>query len=267
MLHELGHAFGLWDTYLKGKRKSTGGSDRTSGKHVESIMSGRLSSSEPIMELTHDDVTGIHDIYRYHVLGYRNEKECSSAEFIWDKDSRGCVPKYPVIFATKYGNESILDRLLKDDPSVNVNEIDPFGNTALHEAVALKLDDVVGVLLDENLRGSDIDVNITNNDGQTPLHLLASVGYPEKNEDTPDDSLSANAKDNSGKNPVVNDQGEEAEEMFLGKLLNHSNIDLNIKDNEGKTPLHLSIDHGFKKAKPIIDALLTHGIDVDLKNN
>ena len=204
LLHEIGHAFGLWDTYPAGKRKSAGGSDETSGKHAESIMSGPLSNSKRL-PLTYDDITGIHDIYRIHVLEYRDEKECSSGEFKWDKDSSGCVPKYPVIFEAKYGNKSTLERVLKDDPNVSVNETNPLGDTALHEAILRGWEDVVRVLLDKELRGSDIDVNIPNNNGQTPLHFLAATMYSDESESILDDLMSAQAKlsarDNKGKTP------------------------------------------------------------------
>lgn len=210
LLHELGHAFGLLDTYpglfavYGWGRKSTGGSWDTSGKHAESIMSAHVSSSKR-SELTYDDKTGIQDLYRYYVLGYKDKRECSSEEFKWDKDSAGCIPKYPVIFAAKYGDKWTLLRILLYDSSVNVNETDPLGNTALHEAVMRGKDNVVDILLDKSIIGSDIDVNIPNNDGETPLHFLVANGYSDTSE----------------------------------RILNHllrSSVDLSVKNNKGKTP-------------------------------
>lgn len=227
LLHELGHAFGLLDTYpgllsIYGwGRKSTGGSWDTSGKHAESIMSGSVSFSiGKRAELTYDDKIGIQDLYRYYVLGYKDKRECSSEEFKWDKDSAGCIPKYPIIFAAKHGDKLTLLSILLSDPSVNVNETDPLGNTALHEAVMRGKDNVVGILLDMDMdmdkkiryyrdlkgfRDLGIDVNIPNNDGETPLHFLVANGYSDTSE----------------------------------RILNHllrSSVDLSVKNNKGKTP-------------------------------
>lgn len=216
LLHELGHAFGLADTYPKeGKRKSTGGSDKTSGKHPESIMSGQLPKDRRV-GLTYDDIVGIYGLYRLHVEGLGNKKECFSPEFKWDEGSKGCIPKYPVIFAAKYGNKFILSRLLLDDPDVDINETDPLGNTALHAAIehrgddAKKVEKVVMHLLLEQ-----INVNATNHKGQTPLHMLVANGYTDESE------------------------------FILSSLLNFA-ANTKARDSHGKTPYDYAEEHNAK---------------------
>lgn len=206
MIHESGHAIGLDDTYPKGRKNSTGGSSKTSGKHAESVMGGLLPlNSDKHLELTRDDIAGVENLYLYyHVPEYRDRKACYDDEFIWDKGSKGCIPRYPVIYAVKYGTEGILRRLLHDDSNVDVNQKDPLGNTALHEALKRMDDGMVDVLLDTSLRGQDIDAKLTNNEGQTVLHLL-----------------------------VANEYSPESENI-LGHLLN-AGVDLNAEDNQGKT--------------------------------
>ena len=179
LLHEIGHAFGLCDTYPEGRRKSTGGSDETSGEHAESAMSAlghELKDRQ--MELTRDDIVGIQHIYRFNVLGYEDEENCVCAEFKWDKPSKGCIPKHPVIFATKYGDKPILERLLNGDPNVNVNETDPLGNTALHHAVANGKSEKAEKLINELLNHPNIDPEIPNNEDNTAYDL--AIDYNEK---------------------------------------------------------------------------------------
>jgi len=90
---------------------------------------------------------------------------------------------------------------------------------------------------------SEINVNVKDDIGQTPLHYLAKAVPPE-------------LKHVYNTKPPV--------EMFK-LLLAHPNIDLNVQDNDGDTILHLAL---LDKRTDLIDLLLRDSaIDLNIKNN
>ena len=73
LLHELGHAFGLADTYIRSEEENTGGNKKTRGINPLSIMSSsefwRVMDFPNDVELTLDDREGIKWLYTYHHRG------------------------------------------------------------------------------------------------------------------------------------------------------------------------------------------------------
>ena len=141
--HEMGHAFGLGDTYVdRGEdscwsqrfNRSKGGHDKTVGMQPLSVMSlHRINDvAQDIhtgeLKLSLDDIAGIKWLYRYY---FEKIEACDCPyEYVYEVDSGGCRPKYPVIFAAKQGRLAVLLHL----DSINVQ--DEFGNTALHYMAA-----------------------------------------------------------------------------------------------------------------------------------
>ena len=85
----------------------------------------------------------------------------------------GCVPTHPVIFAVKQGNLAVLRNLLADDETLDINEQDELGNTALHYAVMREkrhIGDMCRYLLIEK----KAKCNIQNKKGKAPYLL-----YPD----------------------------------------------------------------------------------------
>ncbi|MCB1181636.1 MAG: patatin-like phospholipase family protein [Chlamydiia bacterium] len=98
----------------------------------------------------------------------------------------------PLIIAAK-SNYDILSELLTD-PSIEVNQQDSLGNTALHYAISRKGKRRSAALI----KHSGIDPNIRNNLGQTPLHLTSSSSFIKL---LVDGGASDRVRDNSGKTP------------------------------------------------------------------
>lgn len=96
--HEVGHLFGLVDTYVRGnvhELESTGGSSANAGQQPDSVMSGSYSYQNMLGE---DDKRGIQWLYRYyHDLGIKPD-DCIfndyQAEIIPSPKGnfRGCRP-------------------------------------------------------------------------------------------------------------------------------------------------------------------------------
>ena len=140
--HEMGHAFGLDDTYVHHMlgqnsnkfNKSTGGNPNRIGQQPDSVMSG-CSQCEGAFDLAPDDIAGIKWLYRYHVDKSVTFCDCPY-DYVYESETAGCRPEYPLTFAIKGGSESWSD--LIGYSSEDVNRRDNFGNTALHYAAANK---------------------------------------------------------------------------------------------------------------------------------
>jgi hypothetical protein len=187
ILHELGHLFGLGDTYLPGKDwgkpgLDTGGLDNTKGSQPSSVMSGMVPTDmerakdnfdrdkpmplQGLALLGKDDSNGIIWLYKFTYEGLVLE-DCFFPNYELQATPLGCVPKYPLIFQLKHGLEQIATLIIKDDEGLDVNAQDKDGLTALHHAVIHEFAKVIGMLLAR----PDIKPFLKSKDGLTPLQL------------------------------------------------------------------------------------------------
>ena len=177
LVHEMGHTFGLADTYLRGvdwgnPELDKGGRDATKGTQPSSIMAGEDKHRGGGL-LGRDDKNGIIWLYKatYEGLALR---DCFFPDYELEEEPLGCRPKYPLIFALQHGIEVVAILILKQDEGLDVNVRDADGMTALHHAVLNKYTWVVKALLArDDLR------YYKNNDGQTPLQLATQLGLDE----------------------------------------------------------------------------------------
>ena len=154
LIHELGHAFGLEDTYVMGKpppgsnlklMKNKGGLEATVGTQPASIMAG-WTADETTLRITEDDVRGIMWLYK-HFYERLPIEDCFFPDYVLEEEPRGCIPKYPLIFELKHGYPHRALRMLNEDPKLDVNVQDDSGMTALHYAVIQEAYKVVDRLL------------------------------------------------------------------------------------------------------------------------
>ena len=177
LVHEMGHTFGLADTYLRGldwgkPELDKGGADHTKGTQPSSIMAGEDKHRGGGL-LGRDDKNGIIWLYKatYEGLALR---DCFFPDYELEEDPLGCRPKYPLIFALKHGAEVLAIVVLRDDAGLDVNVRDADGMTALHHAVLNKYTRVVTALLQR----ADLRY-YKNNAGQTPLQIATALGLNE----------------------------------------------------------------------------------------
>lgn len=139
LAHELGHAFGLGDTYLHDIFVSTGGLEATVGTQPPSRMSG-------LLEISEDDRRGLLWLYkRFHEN--LDLEDCFFPDYVFEESPRGCIPKYPLIFEVKHRHSKYAIQMLDEDPKLDVNAKDASGFTALHYAVIYEQEEVVAQLL------------------------------------------------------------------------------------------------------------------------
>ena len=190
--HELGHLFGLADTYLEvedfGKPGlDTGGRDGTVGSQPASAMNGAYFRTDininwneqvPVQDeqvpiqgmvlLGEDDRNGIIWLYKFIYEGLALE-DCFFPHYELEEVPRlGCVPKYPLIFALTFHIEFDSLKIIEEDESLDVNAQDADGLTALHHAILNEYTKVVETLLSHPRK--DLDVNIKDAKGRTALH-------------------------------------------------------------------------------------------------
>ena len=227
LLHEIGHTFGLLDTYLRNIgeefRVSRGGLSRTIGHQPASVMSGLNFPKPAPTRISQDDANGIVWLYRFYHENLPLE-DCIFPDYELEKSPDGCRPKYPLIFEIKHSNERLASNVIHDDENTDINAKDGDGMTALQYAVIKGYTRLVNRLL------QDIEVNSTDGGGMTALHHAVMQGNRQ----------------------VVN------------ALLAHEGIDVDIKDGSGLTALHHAV---MQKNWQAVQALVAHeGIDVDIKD-
>ena len=198
LVHEIGHAFGLTDTYsgaeiIGDPLLSTGGLKKTAGTQPPSIMSSHLNIVGGMTKLGEDDKRGIIWLYKYFFDGLADDcflpdgsrsflpqqcnynflaiDDCFFPDYVFEEEPRGCVPKYPLIFEVKHGKYVL--RLLKEDPQIDVNAQDDADMTALHYAVMYEKEEVVKTLLAHQ----DIKPSLKDKQGRTPLDIALAAEH------------------------------------------------------------------------------------------
>ena len=203
LLHELGHAFGLLDTYIILKREkeelrvSRGGLARTIGHQPASVMAGGNTPRPIPTRVSQDDANGIVWLYKFYHENLPLE-DCIFPDYELETSPDGCRPKSPLIFEIKHGTEWLAIKVIDEDRNTDVNTKDENGMTALHYAAEKDYQLLVARLLRQ-----DIDVNVRNAVGSTALFWAAKRGSYG----------------------------------VVEKLLKHKAIDVNIKGAGDATPL------------------------------
>ena len=253
LLHEIGHAFGLLDTYLRPHltleelRVSRGGLVKTIGHQPASVMNG-LNMPPPVpTRISQDDANGIVWLYKFYHENLALE-DCIFPDYELEQSPDGCRPKYPLIFEIKHGGEGTALAVIRDDENTDVNAKDGNGMTALQYAI------IKGYpkLLDKLLAREDIEVNSTDGNGFTALHhaiIKRSTDLVDKllaHED-----IEVNSKDEQGLTPLHH----AVLQRFRGAakaLLVHKDIDVEVKDGQGRTALALATELNYKVLADLI---------------
>ena len=264
LLHEIGHAFGLLDTYprpeltLEELRVSRGGIGRTIGHQPGSVMSGHNAPRPLPTRISQDDANGIVWLYKFYHENLPLE-DCVFPDYELEKSPDGCRPKYPLIFEIKHSDERLASNVIHDDENTDINAKDGDGMTALQYAVIKGYPKLIAKLLAH----PDIEVNSTDGNGLTALHYAVQ----HKNESAvkallAHESIDVNIKDGQGLTALHH--AVKGYPTLVVRLLWHEAIDVNIKDGNGLTALHHAV---LQRDPDTVEVLLGHkDIDVEVKD-
>ena len=183
LTHEIGHVFGLNDTYVEYENTNSGrrfeakgqlrynqsdcGSQEMIGCQPLSIMNvdAWLVEDHNNPHLGEDDIAGIRWLYRYLVTG---DVACPQG-FIYEMTTGGCIPEDPLDFAMKQGDIDNAIELLSER-GLSINAHDEKGNTVLHYA-AQRAASHGGYFYRKGVEAG-ASPDIENNAGMTPRDIL-----------------------------------------------------------------------------------------------
>ena len=270
LLHELGHAFGLGDTYvdksklarrLKRYNHSDGGAKTTTGKQPIAIMNHHhhvALDNKGGLRLAADDRDGMQWLYGRYIAKDTKRKNCPH-DYNHERSTKGCAPVYQLIFAVKHGVWRVVDDLLSDDADIDINTQDELGNTALHYAVrATQGNDLYYYLLDKGA-----DDSIRNHAGDTAAELR------RKNTAVPRDLAVAIVNELKLRGAVAYatwllDYAVRRDVAVANRALDSIGADINRSDRSKMVMLHYASNSGYVRLLQLL--LQQPGIDVNLRS-
>ena len=271
--HEIGHAFGLGDTYARmgfnstTTRISTDGDKETGGSQPLSVMGGsrwvKIDSSGKL-QLFDDDVAGINWLYDFYLKKNIKPTDCPD-DYTYEETTKGCRPSYPLIFVVKQNNSFAIRRLLDFNDTIDIDEQDTLGNTALHYAAYSKTlhgDNLYKFLVSRGANGQ-----IKNNSGRTAFAIANEQQNPILSQVISEDmqgllgtisKATKSCKLDETAMIMVGCEDQEALRSILNK------IDINAKSKNGQTLLHQAVADGNFE---VVNFLLTLDyLNLNVKN-
>ncbi|MHB1949057.1 MAG: ankyrin repeat domain-containing protein [Gammaproteobacteria bacterium] len=153
----------------------------------------------------------------------------------------------PVHIAAQFGNNEMIKTLIKHGA---INIPDEEGNSLLHLAARHGKVNTMKMLIDD----FKADLESKNSQGQTPLFLAVLKGKDQAAKDLIASKAATNLTDNAGNSPLHLLSKNSPE--FIKKMVTEYKLDINQKNKLGETPLSIYI----KESKnDLLKALLEHG--------
>ena len=163
-----------------------------------------------------------------------------------------------VLLKNIYYVQFIVDNLPNKEK--DINNSDSIGNSALHLAVTLKNNEEII----NHLINNGADINLKNSKKQTPLHLACGKNRIENvNILLSNPKINYDSVDNQGFTPLIKACASQAYDVVKA-FLRSNEININFQDKIGNTALHyLCEDEKYD----IVIEFIKKGGDIEIKNN
>ncbi|CAB0037255.1 unnamed protein product [Trichogramma brassicae] len=178
-------------------------------------------------------------------------------------DARNKSGNTPLYLAIDKGNTKAFEILLRRGAQSNL--AGEFGLTPLHFIVR---DDVDGEMTELFFKFNDdrqqtVQINVRDDDGDTPLHLALENGKMKAAEILLRRGAKANSANEKGSTPLhticMMEEDDGSVDIFFGIIDDiQKTVHINARDKLGRTPLHMTLRSGNKKA---FEILLRRGAD------
>lgn len=149
--------------------------------------------------------------------------------------------------ACKNNQQSVVQTFLKRG-GVDVNKRDESGNTPLIYSCLKSSRNLVKLLLD-----AGADANLANQRGRMPLHFAAESGSAQIITLLIDAGADVNVTDNNGITPLMVLAQHSRTDAAM-KLLNNPEIDISIKDNDGRMAIDYATSNGLRELVAALSA-------------
>ncbi|KAI9432788.1 hypothetical protein H4582DRAFT_2102105 [Lactarius indigo] len=163
----------------------------------------------------------------------------------------------PLHLVSQHGHLTAAKWLL--DRGADVNFQDTYRQTPLYWAAACGNIEVARILLEHNA-----EVNTRVVDGSTPLMAASLYGYTDVVQYLLDHNADADIRDDEG-NTALHFAAQFGQ-LEVCRTLLERNVEVNPQDNEGSTPLHRASQGWTREQLDVVQLLLDHGADVQLRN-
>jgi ankyrin repeat protein len=169
----------------------------------------------------------------------------------------GTVPLY---HAARLGFRDLAAHLIAGHPehAEHVDADDKWGRTAMHAATGRECGnaDILSLLLEH-----DVDVDIRDVEGATPLHWAPAGGNIDIGQWLLDHGADIHARDQDGLTPLF-DAANHGQVEFAQMLLERGAV-IDARDDRGRTPLRRAVEKGEIQ---VAQLLLEHGADVNARD-
>lgn len=179
----------------------------------------------------------------------------AEVNLIGDRSPACRSPASALVLASKIANKKKSESTIRllVDAGADLNATDTKGGTALHAAALSGSMNVLKLLIKNNAK-----LDLQDDEGSTPLLLSLLQSRHDVAKYLIESGADLNVNNNYGVAPihVAIPQGP----TLLNTLLCH-NLDVNVKDDEGRTALHLAVDENYGSA---VELLVAHNANVNV---
>lgn len=270
LLHEVGHAFGLEDTYVdnsdgvKRYNTSDGGTEETVGTQPLSVMNSyylMAYDDEEKLTIGTDDHVGINWLYDFYQRKNINKDSCPP-DYVYEPNTKGCTPRYQLIFAVKQARVEIVEKLLQEDTDIDLNQQDNLGNTAMHYAANLA--GLHGRELYDLLINRGAKDTIKNKNNETAREILA--GKHNKFVTTMFAAVRKQVAIQQEK--IVTTAQEKVMLRLVEEFVANKRNNVNMQDKVGNTLLHYAAIYGINSLdKNMLDIFISQRSPQDIDVN